>query len=247
MLQLVTVTFVAALLTALATGLGALPFALVRKMSERWQGRTGAMAGGMMLAASVFTLSGEALQQGTAWELAAGILAGAGFLTLMERLFSSKKWTLSDLSESDSRQSLILLTAMTIHSFPEGAAIGVGYGTGELEFGAVVALAIAVHNIPEGIAISLPLRAKGISVIRCVWYSIFSSLPQPIAAIPAVLAVSFFQALLPFGLAFAAGAMIYLVVAELLPGSLDTGCSKEETAWWLLLGTVFMLVLTGDI
>jgi zinc transporter ZupT len=113
-----------------------------------------------------------------------------------------------------------------------------------LEFGFLVALVIAVHNIPEGIAISLPLRARGVSVLHCVYYSVLSSFPQPLAAIPAVIAVSFFQGLLPAGLGFAAGAMIFLVIAELLPESLEeASCGPRETAWWLVVGTAAMLLV----
>lgn len=248
MAELVLITFLAALLTALATGLGALPFALVRNVSRRWQGRLAALAGGMMLSASVFSLSGEALRQGKPWELALGLLLGAFFLWKVSRLLDGRHWKISGLSAAASRKGILVLVAMTIHSFPEGVAVGVGYGTGEYGFGFLVALAIAVHNIPEGMAISLPLRLQGVSVARCAYYSVLSSLPQPVAAVPAVIAVSFFGELLPTGLGFAAGAMIFLVVAELLPESLeDAGCGPRETAWWLVLGTVFMLLLaSGD-
>ncbi|MEE8350175.1 MAG: ZIP family metal transporter [Acidobacteriota bacterium] len=244
MTDLVLTTFFAALLTALATGLGALPFVFVRDLSARWQGRSAALAGGMMLSASVFSLSGEALKRGSPWELAVGLLVGGWFLSASTRLVEGRNWKLSGLSREDSRKGILMLVAMSIHSLPEGIAIGVGYATGELEFGFLVALAIAVHNIPEGIAISLPLRARGVSVARCTFYSVLSSVPQPVAAVPAVIAVSFFQELLPAGLGFAAGAMIYLVIAEMLPESLENdNCGPKETAWWLLIGVALMLVM----
>ncbi len=244
MYELVLTTFLAALLTALATGLGALPFIFVRNLSRRWQSRSAALAGGMMLSASVFSLSGEALRRGPPWELALGMLGGALFLSASSRLVEGRRWKISGLSEKDSRKGILVLVGMSIHSIPEGIAIGVGYATGELEFGFLVALVIAVHNIPEGIAISLPLRARGVSVLHCVYYSVLSSFPQPLAAIPAVIAVSFFQGLLPAGLGFAAGAMIFLVIAELLPESLeDASCGPKETAWWLVVGTAVMLVV----
>ncbi len=242
--ELVLTTFFAALLTAFATGLGALPFALVPHLSPRWQARAAALAGGMMLSASVFSLSGEALRRGEAWELALGMLAGAVFLSATSRLLEGRHWKISGLSEEGSRKGILVLVAMSIHSFPEGVAIGVSYATGEMDFGLLVALAIAVHNVPEGLAISLPLRARGVSVVRCFYYSVLSSIPQPIAAVPAVIFVSFFRSLLPAGLGFAAGAMIFLVVAELLPESLNhESCGPKETAWWLVVGTALMLVL----
>lgn len=244
MTELVLTTLFAALLTDLATGLGALPFVLAKNLSRRWQGRFAALAGGMMLSASVFSLSGEALRRGQPWELALGLLAGAFFLWEVSRLVEGHHWKISGLSAEASRKGILVLVAMSVHSFPEGVAIGVGYATGEYGFGFLVALAIAVHNIPEGIAISLPLRAQGVSVARCFYYSVLSSFPQPLAAVPSVIAVSVFQELLPVGMGFAAGAMIFLVVAEILPESLEeASCGPRETAWWLLLGTVLMLLL----
>ncbi len=101
-----------------------------------------------------------------------------------------------------------------------------------------------MHNIPEGIAISLPLRARGVSPLRCVGYAILSSVPQPLAAVPAFLLVGLFEPLLPFGLGFAGGAMIFLVAAELIPESLEN-CSRETTAWGVMVGLVLMLVVTA--
>lgn len=247
MTDLIWITLGAALLTDFATGLGALPFIFVTNLSPVWQARAAAVAGGMMLSAAVFSLAGEALRRGTAWELGIGIVLGALFLSRTARLVEGRHWKISGLSQEASRKGLIILIAMSIHSFPEGIAIGVGYATGELQFGGLVAIAIAVHNIPEGIAISLPLRAQGVSVARCAYYSILSSLPQPIAAVPALLAVRVFESLLPVGLGFAAGAMIFLVVAEMLPESLEESAGgSREAAWWLILGTVLMLLLAGD-
>lgn len=235
-----------ALLTDLATGLGALPFAFVRRLSARWQGMMTAAAAGMMLSASVFTLTGEALQAGALWQVLLGLLAGAGFFSWTARLVSGNEWTLGALSAEESRQGILILVAMFIHSIPEGIAIGVGYATGELDFGLLLATAIAVHNIPEGVAVSMPLRARGVSVARCAGYAILTSLPQPIAAVPAFLLVSVFRPLLPLGLGFAGGAMIFLVACELLPESLER-CSRSQAAWSLMIGLTAMLWLTASL
>ncbi|HEY2931946.1 MAG TPA: ZIP family metal transporter [Acidobacteriota bacterium] len=242
--DLIVQTLIAAILTDLATGLGALPFVFVRNPSSQWQGRFAALAGGMMLSASVFGLSGEALKRGSPLELAVGIVAGAAFLSFTARTLQGHHWKISGLSAEASRKGILVFVAMAIHSFPEGVAIGVSYATGELGFGLLITLAIAVHNIPEGMAIALPLRAQGVSVSRCAYYAVLSSFPQPLAAVPAVIAVSFFQPLLPAGLGFAAGAMIFLVFAELLPETLDDGsCGPRQAAWWVTAGIVIMLVL----
>lgn len=193
-----------------------------------------------MLSASVFALADEALGRGGALEVMAGMIAGALFFSLTARFIDEKGWTIQGLNEKNSRQTLLLLLTLFVHSIPEGAAIGVGYATGEIKFGWLLAVAIAVHNIPEGTAVSLPLRANGASVARCIWYSILTSMPQPVVAVPAFLLVSVFQPLLPASLGFAGGAMIFLVISELLPESYATS-SATEAAWGVTIGLVGML------
>jgi zinc transporter ZupT len=232
--------FWVALFTALATGLGALPVLFLRDDEPRWRGIAAATASGMMLSASVFALADEALSRGGAVEVVGGMLAGALFFSLTAKFIDEKGWTLDGLNKQNSRQTLLLLLTLFIHSIPEGAAIGVGYATGEIKFGWLLAVAIAVHNIPEGTAVSLPLRANGASVVRCIWYSVLTSIPQPIVAVPAFLLVSVFQPLLPASLGFAGGAMIFLVISELLPESFATS-SATEAAWGVTLGLVGML------
>lgn len=235
-----------AILTDLATGLGALPFAFLPRLSESWQGMMTAAAAGMMLSASVFTLTGEALQAGAVWQVVTGLLAGAAFFAWTARLVAENDWRLGTLTPAESRQGILLLIAMFIHSIPEGIAIGVGYATGELQFGLLLATAIAVHNIPEGTAVAMPLRARGVSVTRCVGYAILTSVPQPVAAVPAFLLVSLFRPLLPLGLGFAGGAMIFLVAFELIPESLER-CTRGQAAWSLMIGLIAMLWLTSTL
>jgi zinc transporter ZupT len=244
--NIVIQVFIVALLTDLATGLGALPFAFVRNMSKRWQGISAAVAGGMMISASVFSLADQALRRGSVWEVVVGMLAGAGFFYWVARHVENNRWHIGNLSEADSRQAALIVVTMFIHSIPEGVAIGVGYATGELRFGLLLAVAIAVHNIPEGIAVSLPLRAKGVSVWTCAGYAILTSAPQPLLAVPSFMLVSVFKLFLPAGLGFAGGAMIYLVASELIPDSL-LGCSRQETAWGVMIGLILMLLITSGL
>jgi ZIP family zinc transporter len=246
--DMVLYVFVVAVLTDLATGLGALPFVFLTNVTRKWAAILYALAGGMMISATVFSLLNEALkvmaqQSGSSWELAAGLLAGALFFSLTQKWVERTDWEIADLSAKDSKQALLILIMMFIHSIPEGVAIGVGHATGELTFGFILALAIAIHNIPEGMAVSLPLRAKGVSVGRCAWYAILTSVPQPIMAVPAFLLVSWFQPLLPAALGFAGGAMLFLVFVELVPDALRDA-SRLETAWGLLGGFIGMMLVT---
>lgn len=243
---LVWQVFWAAVATALATGIGAVPFAFMKRLSQRWQGMTAAAAGGMMISASVFALAEQALRRGAPWEVALGMLVGAAFFAWTARLVGDQDIRIAGLAEEESRKAVLIILAMFIHSIPEGVAIGVGYATGEIRFGFLLALAIAVHNVPEGMAVTLPLRSRGVSLWVCAAYAILTSVPQPIFAVPSFLLVHWFQPLLPSGLGFAGGAMIYLVVSELVPEGLEHA-SRTATAWAFLLGLLFMLLLTAGI
>jgi zinc transporter ZupT len=232
--------FLVALLTALATGLGVIPLFFIGNTELRWQGVATAAAGGMMLSASVFALADEALQRGRAVDVIGGMVLGAAFFAYTAKLVEHRGWGLRGFSEGRARQSILLVITLFVHSVPEGMAFGVGYATGEIRFGWLLAMAIAVHNIPEGTAVAVPLRANGASLARCVMYAILTSLPQPIVAVPAFLLVSVFQPLLAVSLGFAGGAMIFLVMSELIPESLRES-TPTDVAWGVTLGLVGML------
>jgi len=199
------------LVTALATGLGALPFALVSRVSPRAIGVSNAVAAGLMLGAC-FGLVAEGTSYG-AWQTIAGGFAGVLFVLATQRFLAHGP---GESGNGQSRKVVLLVVVMTVHSFAEGVAVGASFGGG-MKLAAVITAAIAVHNIPEGIAISAVMRPRGASVMRCAAWSIFSSLPQPVMAVPAFLFVSAFTQLLPYGIGFAAGAMVFMVLVELLP------------------------------
>jgi zinc transporter, ZIP family len=206
---------VAAFLTALATGLGALPFVFARSMSRRWLGLSNAIAAGFMLSASGALLI-EGLIRGV-WRVLAGALAGAALIAVTHRLIARREdLQLGALRAADATKAILIIAVMTLHSFSEGVGVGVSYGGGA-ELGAFITIAIAIHNIPEGLAISLVLVPRGASVAAAAWWSVFSSLPQPLIAPLAYLFVEQFSPFLAAGLGFAAGAMAWLVFAELLP------------------------------
>lgn len=159
-----------------------------------------------------------------------------------ERLRQSKL-----LKPFDSRIETLVLAAMFFHSIPEGVAVGVGYAaeTHGDEFaglGLYIALAIAIHNIPEGLAVALPMRTHGASIWKCFWFAVFTSLPQRIAAVPASLLVWFFEPLMLPLLGFAAGAMMYLVIDELIPEALKYG-SHTSITWAFMVGFSLMVLV----
>jgi len=212
----VGVVFAAALVTALATGLGALPFLFTRHPGRSQLATANALAAGFMVGAGV-GLVVEGLQTGVVRTLA-GIAVGWVGMGLIDRLTAHhhEEAHFGALRGTDAARALMIVGVMTAHSMAEGVGIGVSFGSDEA-FGLLIAVAIAVHNIPEGLAISLVLVPRGVSVPRAAGWSVFSSLPQPLLAVPAFLFVEAFSSLLPFGLGFAGGAMGWLAITRLAP------------------------------
>ena len=235
-----TTIFVAALITALATGLGAVPFAFTQDFSRRWLGLFSAVAGGLMMSASHGLVSeGE---QRNAWLVLAGMALGLILVVLADRWIERRDSPdVADLSGADARKALLILGVMTAHSFAEGIGVGVSFG-GSSELGLLITVAIAVHNIPEGLAISLVLIPRGTSVWKAAGWSIVSSLPQPLMAIPAFLFVTAFQPFLPVGMGIAAGAMIWMVFSELVPDSFEH-LSTNAAATTLTLAFMTMMMV----
>lgn len=226
--SLLLTVFVAALITALATGLGAFPFFYVKKIPAAWNGFAWGIAGGLMLSASIIDLVIPGVQHGTVGSVLLGGGIGVAFFLLGHRIVHSMDFEFENIEDTDSVSRIILiLGVMTVHSFPEGFAIGLAFISEDVVgvpgLGLILTLVIAIHNIPEGLAISIPLKSEGVSTWRCVGYSIFSSVPQPIAAVIVVLLIDLLRAYLPIGFGFAAGAMIALVALEMVPEGLEHG------------------------
>jgi zinc transporter ZupT len=209
-----TQVFLAALVTAIATGLGALPFVFVRSMSPRVVAYAYALAGGLMLGAC-FGLIAEGSKFGATQTVVGGLIGVVGILFAQWRL-KDRPIVFGGADVASARQMVLLLAVMTAHSFSEGVAVGVSFGGSEA-LALAITVAIAVHNIPEGLAISAVMRSKGQPVLACAGWSVFSSLPQPLMAVPAYLLVDWARPVLPYGLGFAAGAMAFMVLDELLP------------------------------
>ena len=208
--------FLAASVTALATGLGAVPFFFFPNMTRSWLGLANSLAAGFMLGASA-ALFWEGGRIGVVRTVGGAVL-GVAFIELTRRRLGrrNEELHLGSLRGADATKALLIVGVMTVHSFTEGVGVGVSFGGGEA-LGAFITAAIAVHNIPEGLAISLVLVPRGVAAWRAAGWSIFSSLPQPLMAVPAFLLVEWFEPVLPIGLGFAGGAMVWMVAKELVP------------------------------
>lgn len=256
--------FAAGLITALATGLGALPFFMVGDVSDRWNVVLWGLASGIMVAASVFGLIREGLDAagGSYTGVAVGAMAGVLLVIGSHRILHDLDVSPRQYEQADFAKLVLILGILTVHSFPEGVAIGVSFADLNLQGvdGILVAgftipvlaifmtVAISIHNVPEGIAISIPLEAMGVSDWRKVWWAVFSSLPQPIGAVLAFYFVRVARDVLPAGFGFAAGAMVYLVISEFIPEALERGAALPRSGYpELLAGLIAGVILMAPL
>lgn len=215
-------------------------------------------AAGVMIAASVWSLLMPAIdmaqQQGTvAWVPAAiGFLLGAALLLGMDRVMPHLHMKImgDKTGERSLKRSTLLVLAVTLHNLPEGMAVGLacalaaqGEANGVTVAGAAaLALGIGLQNFPEGAAISLPLRKEGASSLKSFTYGALSGIVEPIGGVIAVLLAGSVTVLMPWLLSFAAGAMIYVVVKELIPEATANEKANAGT-WGVLIGFVIMMVM----
>jgi zinc transporter ZupT len=174
-------------------------------------------------------------------QTAVGFAAGAAFVFAMQRLLSRiGSPDVAQLTGGDARKAVLIIAVMTAHSAAEGVGVGASFGGGDA-LGLAITIAIAIHNIPEGVAISLVLVPRGATVRAAALWSIFTSLPQPLLAVPAFLFVEQFSEILPAGLGFAAGAMIWMVSRELLPEAIRRSSSRRAALGWVAAAFAVML------
>jgi len=249
----------AGLATWLVTAAGAALVFVTRRFPTALLDAMMGFAAGVMIAASVWSLLLPAIdlaeaQGGTGWLVAAvGVAAGGFFLRiadfLLPHLHPGLATSQSEGVRTSWQRSTLLVLAITLHNLPEGLAVGVAFGAAasglsSASLGAAVALAIgiALQNFPEGVAVSMPLHREGLSARKSFWYGQLSAVVEPVAAVLGAVAVLTIQPLLPFALSFAAGAMLYVVIEELIPAS-QQNANNDLATVATLFGFIVMMVL----
>lgn len=232
--------------TALATGLGAIPVSRLGERADEIRPALWGLTVGMMGVASIVGLLLPALDEGSNGSVLAGLAVGTGFLLASRTALAGRDVHVGTLSGAGVRRSVLVFTVLFVHSLPEGLAIGTAYASETAGLGLFVILAIALQNIPEGTSVAIPMEASGFSPRQQFWAAVGTSAPQPVGALVAYALVKEVESLLPFSFAFAAGAMLALVIVELVPqafrrGSLPTALAG--TAGGALLMIVLALVL----
>lgn len=248
--------------TWLLTALGAAVVFLQRKPSPGLRDAMLGFAAGVMLAASFWSLLAPAIEMAeaagmTGWIPAlGGFVAGAGFLALSDRflphLHPDRTMDQAEGPSTAWQRSTLLVLAITLHNIPEGLAVGVSFGAAAVLEGAMsdaaltgaiaLSIGIALQNVPEGIAVALPLRQAGASRFRSFWFGQLSAAVEPVAAVIGAAMVVSMSAILPWALAFAAGAMVFVVVEELIPAAQHGGRTDLATSA-TILGFAVMMVL----
>ena len=216
-------------------------------------------AAGVMIAASYWSLLAPAIEMSEGKSIPSFVPALTGFLfggmfllaidKILPHLHRGMKIENSEGLKTSWQRSTLLVTAITLHNIPEGLAVGVAFGAAaaglpEASLAGAVALAlgIGIQNFPEGTAVSVPLRREGMSRLKSFWYGQLSGIVEPIAGVLGVVVVITSQAILPYALSFAAGAMIYVVAEEVIPESHREGHSDIATMG-VMLGFAVMMTL----
>jgi ZIP family zinc transporter len=246
--------------TWLSTALGAaLVFFFKKVHPALFDGLLG-FSGGVMIAASFWSLLSPALDMSETifpvmkWlPVASGFLLGALFLYALDKLLpqlnTNFKENESELLKTELKRPVLLVLAITLHNIPEGLAIGVLFGGAalglegtSLSAALVLAIGMAIQNLPEGVAVAMPLRRTGMSIRKSFFYGQLSAIVEPIGGVIGAIAVIYIQPILPFALAFAAGAMIFVVVKEVIP---ETQREKytDLAVLGFILGFVMMMIL----
>lgn len=245
--------FVASLIAGLGTAVGALPILFIKKINKIWQGILLGIGGGVMLAATTFSLiipgqnSAIALgysQLSAALVISLGVILGASSLWWIHNNFPHEhfhKGKEGKITANFQRIWLFVL-AITLHNFPEGLAVGVGFGDGDISSGLPLAIGIGLQNMPEGLVVALSLRELKYSVNYAFGISLLTGLVEPIGGVVGASIVSIGQIVLPWAMAAAAGAMLFVIVDEIIP-EIDRESITQEGTLGIMTGFITMMFL----
>jgi ZIP family zinc transporter len=239
--------FVATVATYLLTAIGTLPVLFFSSAPRRLMDAMMGFAAGVMVAASCWSLLIPSIERGGVAVAAIGVLLGAGLMYGADQLLPHLHGEFPEEARAEGPQvvwarATLLMLAMTLHNFPEGMAIGVTFGGGDVGAAIALAVGIGLQNIPEGLAIALPLRRAGMSRGRAFFWGQLSAAVEPIGGVAGAALVLVAGSILPYGMAAAAGAMLYVVVEELLPETTRSGAIDVATLGFIG-GFVVMMTL----
>ncbi|MCM2563902.1 ZIP family metal transporter [Lutimaribacter sp. EGI FJ00015] len=252
-MSIILIGTIASLGAGLMTGVGAIPVLFGKQVSRRTNDMMLGFAAGVMISASFFSLilpgieAGEAVYGTTpaaAFLAALGIALGAGLVAWLNRNLPHEHFVIGREGADPGAMPKIWLfiIAITIHNFPEGMAVGIGFGGGNVTNGISLATGIGLQNAPEGLAVALALRGQGYSKPRAFVIALLTGLVEPVGGLLGVALVHLSVYVLPLGLTFAAGAMLYIISHEIIPETHRHGHQNRATTG-LIVGLILMMLL----
>ena len=233
------------LLAGTATGIGGIPvlFPALSHISHRFRDELLGFAAGVMLAASAFSLLVPAIEIGGAWPAFFGVALGGALLDLLDRAIPHEHFEKGlEGPKSRLRKIWLFVIAITLHNFPEGLAVGVSFGSGNVTTGTVVATAIGLQNIPEGMAVAVSLLGVGYSRFQAFSIALLTGLVEPLGGLLGAGLVSLMHTFLPWGMSLAAGAMLFVIGDEIIPETHHRNSARYAT-YALVLGFMVMMLL----
>ncbi len=235
---------IASILSALATGVGALPVLFFQNATHRWRDILLAFTAGVMVAAATFELIPEALEMSNFFIMSVGVFLGVLVLTKLERTIPH-----IDLGHNKERinfdqKSILIIAAITLHNLPEGLSVGVSYGSGVEGLGPVIAIAIGLQNAPEGLLIALFLVQQQVNKWKAFILATLTGAVEIVTAIIGFFLTAYVSGIVPIGLAFAAGSMLFIVYKEIIPESHGDGHALSAT-YSFVFGLLAMILLTS--
>lgn len=241
---------IASLLAGLGTGLGALPVLLFGDVSRKTVSVMLGASAGVMLAATSFSLILPGIEQGDllwpgygVYIMMVGIMLGGIILDVIDKKMPHEHFIKGPEGPSSRLKRIwLFIIAITIHNFPEGMAVGVGFGTGDVGAGTSLAMGIGLQNMPEGLAVALPLIGLGYNRWKALGIATVTGLVEPVGGLLGAGAVTLFNPVLPLALAFAAGAMLFVISDEIIPETHSEGKSRPAT-YGVLTGFIIMMAL----
>ncbi|UCD62912.1 MAG: ZIP family metal transporter [Candidatus Zixiibacteriota bacterium] len=240
----------ASALAGLGTGLGALPSLFFKNVPDKILNTMLGGAAGVMLAATSFSLIVPGIEHGNrlwpgsgAYIVVAGMLLGALVLDRVDKWLPHEHFFIGrEGPDSKLKKIWLFVIAITIHNFPEGLAVGVGFGGGDIGAGTSLAIGIGLQNLPEGLAVALPLITLGYNRWAAIGVAAVTGLVEPVGGLLGVGAVTVFEPVLPVGLAFAAGAMLFVISDEIIPETHSKGKARHAT-FGVMIGFVIMMAM----
>lgn len=234
--------YLGSILSAMSTGLGALPILFLSGVTHRWRDILLALTAGVMVAAATFSLIPQALAHSNLYVLCFGVLLGTFTLTLLENNIPHIDLQHTKANIAMDRQALLVLSAITLHNIPEGLSVGVSYASEHTELGGLIAFAIGIQNAPEGFLIALFLINQKVSRWKAFILASFTGSVEIFSGLIGYHMTTFVSGMVPYGLSFAAGAMLYIVYKELIPESHGDGNEKAAT-FSFIIGLLIMVSL----